>query len=183
MNDRVTERSGKIIALLQEKVRLEPLPRRLFYLGFATVWGSGSLWLLAEWFKDPELGPGRSLLQTATMKVHGAAMLVYLIMLGTLFTHVRRGTALKANRLSGFSTIGLNGTLVLTGWMLYYLTDEALRAWSSTVHWTIGLSTLLILVAHVQLGGRWARKLAAKDHNTRAQPSAGHDENRQHEAV
>jgi hypothetical protein len=167
MNDRVTARTAKIIGLLQEKVRLEPFHRRLFYLVFALLWISGALWLVVEWLKDPELGPARTPLQTFSMKIHGAAMLVYLAMLGTLLTHVRRGTALRANRFSGFSKIALNGILALTGWMLYYLTDDALREWSSMIHWTVGLSSLFLLIAHVQLGGRWARKLAGKDHDNR----------------
>jgi hypothetical protein len=164
MTDTVTERSAKIIALLQEKVRLEPFHRRLFYVVFGILWGSGALWLLIEWFKDPELGAARTLLQTFSMKVHGAMMLVYLAMLGTLITHIRRATALKANRLSGFSVIAINGILALTGWMLYYLTDDTWREWSSTVHWGIGLAALPLLCGHIMLGrGSATRRLDEND--------------------
>ncbi|HVO96139.1 MAG TPA: hypothetical protein VMT22_25005 [Terriglobales bacterium] len=160
MNEKVTDRTTKIIALLQEKVRLEPFHRRIFYSVFGILWGSGALWLLIEWFKDPELGAVRTLLQTFSMKVHGATMLVYLALLGSLLTHIRRGTALKANRLSGFSTIALNGILALSGWMLYYASEDAFRQWSSTVHWTIGLASLPLLCGHVLLGRSWtARRL------------------------
>lgn len=55
MNDRVTPRTAKIIALLQEKVRLEPFHRRLFYLVFALLWISGALWLVVECLKDLRL--------------------------------------------------------------------------------------------------------------------------------
>jgi hypothetical protein len=158
MSDKVTDRTAKIIALLQEKVRLEPFHRRLFYLLFGILWGSGALWLLIEWFKDPELGTARALLQTFSMKVHGATMLVYLAMLGTLITHIRRATALRANRLSGFSVIALNVILVLSGWLLYYASEDALRHWSSTIHWAIGLGTLPLLCGHVVLGRGWATR-------------------------
>ena len=158
MRDKFTDRTAKIIDLLQEKVRLEPFHRRLFYIVFGVLWGSGTLWLLIEWFKDPELGTARTLLQTFSMKVHGATMLVYLAMLGTLITHIRRGTALKTNRLSGFSVIALNGILVLSGWLLYYVSNDALRQWSSTIHWAIGLGTLPLLCGHVFLGRGWATR-------------------------
>jgi hypothetical protein len=159
MSDSVTHRTAKVIALLQEKVRLEPLHRRLFYLVLGILWASGALWLLADWFKEPELGSVRTPLQTLTMKVHGAIMLVYLAMLGTLLTHIRLGTALRANRLSGFSIVALNGILALTGWILYYSAGDALREWSSPIHWAIGLSTPLLLVAHIKLGRGWATGL------------------------
>ena len=160
MNEKVADRTTKIIALLQEKVRLEPFHRRVFYTVFGILWGSGALWLLIEWFKDPELGAARTLLQTFSMKIHGATMLLYLALLGSLFTHVRRGTALKANRLSGFSIITLNTVLALSGWLLYYVSDDGLRAWSSTLHWIVGVSVLPLLCGHVVLGRGWARDLS-----------------------
>jgi hypothetical protein len=154
MTDTVSDRSTKIIALLQERVRLEPLHRRLFYIVFGILWGSGALWVLIEWFKDPELGAARTLLQTLSMKIHGAAVLLFLTMLGSLLAHMRRGWILKANRLSGCWIIGVNFILALTGWLLYYLTNESAREWSSTIHWSIGLAALPLLSGHIYLGRR-----------------------------
>jgi hypothetical protein len=167
MSEKVTDRTTKIIALLQEKVRLEPFHRRIFYSVFAVLWGSGALWLLIEWFKDPELGTARTLLQTFSMKIHGATMLLYLALLGSLLTHSRRGTALRANRFSGFSTLALNGILALSGWLLYYASDDTYRQWSSTIHWAIGLTSLPLLCGHVFLGRRWNRKLDDNENNLR----------------
>ncbi len=166
MNDRVTDRTAKIIALLQERVRLAPFHRRLFYIVFGILWGSGALWVLIEWFKDPELGTARTLLQTLSMKIHGAIMLVFLAMLGTLLAHVRRGWILKANRLSGCFNIGINALLALTGWLLYYITDDTARAWTSLIHWSIGLSALPLLYGHIWLGRAWASKFQDKNEAT-----------------
>jgi len=154
-----TTRASKIIALLEEKVRLNPGHRRCLYLAFGILWMSGALWLVAEWFKEPDLGPTRTPLQSLSMKIHGAAMLFYLALLGTLWTHVRRGFALRANRLSGSFIIAVNVILVLSGWILYYLADDRLREWGSTFHWTTGLAALPLLCAHVFLGRGWAAKL------------------------
>lgn len=183
MNDRRTDRTPKIIALLQEKVRLGPFHRRLFYSVFGILWGSGALWLLVEWFKEPELGPARTLLQTFSMKVHGAAMLIFLAMLGTLLAHVRRGWVLKANRLSGCFNIGINGLLALTGWLLYYATEDTAREWTSLIHWSIGLAALPLLCGHILVGRGWAAK--RPDENTEAGdprdgPKALHNRGNEH---
>jgi hypothetical protein len=150
-------RESKLVALLQEKIRLEPNHRQLFYLVFAVLWLSGALWLIAEWLKQADLGPVRTPLQTLSMKIHGAAMLGYLAMLGTLWTHVRRGYALRTNRLSGTLLIAVNVALLLSGWMLYYVSEDVLREWSTLIHWSIGLVTVLLLSGHIWLG-RWSSR-------------------------
>ena len=185
MTDTLAHRTAKVVALLQEKVRLGPVHRKLFYIVFGAVWGSGFLWLLVEWFKEPELGGARTLLQAFSMKVHGGAMLLYLIMLGSLMTHIRRGTALKANRFSGFLVIGLNGILALSGWVLYYGSEDVLRQWSSLIHWTIGLSALPFLGAHILRGRGWtARDLKGGGQtlqpSVKATPPTRTDKYRQH---
>ena len=156
-------RASKIIALLQEKVRLNPAHRRFLYLTFGMLWLSGALWLVAEWFKEPDLGPTRTPLQSQSMKIHGAAMLVYVSMLGTLWTHVRRGFALQANRVSGTVVIAVNAVLIVSGWILYYLVDDTVRKWGRLVHWTIGLAVLPLLIGHILSGrGRDQRALRRK---------------------
>ncbi len=144
--------AGKIVALLQEKIRLEASHRRIFYLTFGILWLSGSLWVIAEWLKETDLGPVRTPLQTQSMKIHGAVMLLYTAILGTLWTHIRRGFALRANRLSGTWMIGGNAALIVSGWILYYIGDDRLRQWASLTHWTIGLAMLPLLLGHLQLG-------------------------------
>jgi hypothetical protein len=161
MNDK-SDRTSKIVALLRERVRLEPFHRRLLYIAFGILWGSGALWVLIEWFKDPELGAARTVLQTFIMKIHGAAMLVFLAMLGTLFTHVRRGWILRANRLSGCFNIAISALLALTGWLLYYVADDWAREWSSLIHWSIGLGALPLLSAHIWLGRAAANRFKDK---------------------
>jgi hypothetical protein len=167
----VNQRASKIIALLHEKVRLEVWHRRAFYLVFGVVWLSGGLWIVDEWLKKPELGPIRTPLQTVSMKIHGAAILIYFAMLGTLLTHIRRGFALRANRFSGSFVIGVNVVLALSGWLLYYITDDSIRKWSSVIHWTIGLSILPLLCTHVLLGHTWSTKLSASNEEGARAPS------------
>jgi hypothetical protein len=153
-----SERTSKIVALLRERVRLEPFHRRLLYISFGILWGSGVCWSLIQWFKEPELRATRTVLQVFAMKIHGAAMLVFLAMLGTLFTHVRRGWTLRANRLSGCINIAINVLLTATGWLLYYVADDKSRDWASLAHWSTGLFALPLLYVHIYAGRAWARK-------------------------
>jgi hypothetical protein len=165
-----SDRTSKIIGLLRERVRLEPLQRRLFYFSFAILWGSGAFWVLVQWFKDPELRMARTVLQTLAMKIHGAAMLIFLAVLGTLFTHVRRGWILKANRLSGCFNIGINVLLALTGWLLYYSADDLARDTSSLIHWSIGLAALPLLSAHIWLGRATSDRKTNRDEQPTKSP-------------
>ena len=144
--------ANKLVELLREKVQLEPWHRRGFYFGFVITWLSGAYWLIAEWLKDPDLGPVRTPLQALCMKLHGAAALLFLLLLGTMMTHVRRGWTVKANRWSGGSMIAVNGTLILTAWLLYYLTSDTWRELSGVVHWVVGLSVLPLIGFHVRCG-------------------------------
>ena len=164
-----SDRTTKIVALLRERVRLEPFHRRLLYTSFATVWSSGAAWALIQLLKDPELRMTRTMLQTFVMKIHGAAMLIFLAILGTLFTHVRRGWVLRANRLSGCVNIAVSVLLTVTGWLLYYLGEDQFREWASLAHWSIGLGALPLLYAHVLVGHRSAKTLSHNYAATRHQ--------------
>ena len=39
--------------------------------------------------------------------------------------------------------------LTVTGYGLYYVAGESVRAWISIVHWAVGLAVPLLLAAHV----------------------------------
>jgi hypothetical protein len=36
--------------------------------------------------------------------------------------------------------------------MLYYVTEDVLREWSSLIHWSIGMATVVLLSGHILLG-------------------------------
>lgn len=144
--------ADKLVKLVHDKVRLDPWHRRVFYFSFAATWVTGALWLIDQGFKDPDLGPVRTTWQTVAMRAHGAAALFFLLLLGTLLTHVRRGWAMKTNRRSGGCMIAVSAALILTAWMLYYLTADSWREWSSAVHWAVGLLALALIAIHVRTG-------------------------------
>jgi uncharacterized membrane protein YfcA len=82
--------------------------------------------------------------------VHGGiAMLASVVFGATLGAHAYLYRRAVDNRLFGYLLIAAFAILLLTGFGLYYLSNDTLRAYSSALHWTSGLALAPILVAHV----------------------------------
>ncbi|MDB6171107.1 MAG: hypothetical protein JWL59_418 [Chthoniobacteraceae bacterium] len=86
------------------------------------------------------------------LKVHGAAAMAALLVLGALSLHVKRGWKAQRNRLSGLFLLAVNAFLIATGYGLYYAGGEQFRLWLSRWHAWIGLALLLVLPAHILAG-------------------------------
>jgi mannose/fructose/N-acetylgalactosamine-specific phosphotransferase system component IID len=66
------------------------------------------------------------------LKVHGAAAMLALLMLGTLVPlHIKRAWHARKNRLSGACMIGWFGIVTITGYGLYYSGGDKIREWTS----------------------------------------------------
>ncbi|HEY4639242.1 MAG TPA: hypothetical protein VIG87_04920 [Candidatus Udaeobacter sp.] len=90
-----------------------------------------------------------------TMKIHGAAAMAILVLLGMLLSgHVRFAWRARRNRANGSLFLGAFGILTITGYGLYYAGGETLRAWTSWIHLGVGLALPLFLILHICLGRR-----------------------------
>ena len=148
-----------------ERTRLKRPARWSLYGTVIVLIGSGLGWLAAHYGADiggASFDDLRRLdTETSMLKVHGAAAFAALIALGAMFPyHVRRGWALSRNRASGTTVIATLGALIVTGYALYYLVNEANRASISFAHWSIGLAFAPLFVAHVVIGRRLSERLA-----------------------
>jgi hypothetical protein len=93
--------------------------------------------------------------KTLAMKVHGAAAMAILVLVGMLLTgHVRSAWRARRNRGNGSLFLSAFGILTVTGYGLYYAGGENLRAWSSWIHLAVGLALPLLLILHIWLGKR-----------------------------
>lgn len=137
-----------------EALRLSPRHRRWFHGVFAGLFLSGAAWLALRWWVsrgDPDAAPHPA--QPWLMKVHGAAAMLALIVLGTLIPlHLRRGWRAGRNRFTGAGMVAVSGVLVVTGYGLYYAGGEQLRAYTSYVHSAIGLALPLVVIWHIRRG-------------------------------
>ena len=97
------------------------------------------------------------------MKVHGFAALGFVLLLGTLLpVHVRHSWHARRNRANGAFFLSSVSILTLTGYALYYLGNEKLRALCSNVHFWLGAFIPLLLILHIW-SGRRATEVSAPD--------------------
>ena len=136
--------------------------RLTIYIVGIAVWLSGAAWLYLQYLAPPiqsAFGAQTHPSQPLWLKIHGAAAMASLLVLGSLLAaHVPGGWRRKLSRPSGGTLIGLSAVLVLTAWGLYYAGDEQLRSWLSVAHWALGLPLPLLLVFHVTRKKRRAKK-------------------------
>ena len=135
--------------------------KALVYLSFALLLLTGAWWMVAQGRLADE---GWETLPRLLMKIHGAAAMLALLILGALTAHIRRGWKANANRLSGALLVAVNVFLIVTGYGLYYAGGEALREWLSRWHAWIGLVSGVLLPAHIVAGRLILRALHRRRH-------------------
>jgi hypothetical protein len=143
------------------RFRLERWHRFSLYGISGLLVASGILWLLARYFlrSAGEFGETVHPLEPWAMKLHGAAAMATLFFVGSLLNnHIRRAHHARRNRYSGWSMATLLAWLTLSGYALYYLASEASRPLWSAGHWIPGLLLPLLLVLHIFMGRRAARR-------------------------
>ena len=138
----------------QDLIRLKAFHRRLLYGVLALLFLTGAAWAYWNYLvaspADFEMSA-----KTLAMKVHGAAAMAILVLVGMLLTgHVRFAWRARRNRGNGSLFLGAFAILTITGYGLYYAGAERLRAWTSWIHLAIGLALPLLLILHIWLGKR-----------------------------
>ena len=123
------------------------------------LWLSGAAWLLLHYFGQAqgEFGPETSPVEPWLMKAHGLFLIPALLGIGGMFVvHIPKGWNFPHQRVVGVGLCIVLCILVASGYLLYYLGDENGRAWTSIVHWSIGLGLPALFLWHYLngLGGR-----------------------------
>ena len=116
----------------------------------ALVWLSGAAWLVVRYGlrASSEFGELPHPLEPWWMRLHGAAAMAAL-WLGGLLWAVHVLPAWRANRRISGIVLGV-ALLVLaaSGYLLYYVGDEAARHAIAIAHWVLGLVLPLPLLVH-----------------------------------
>lgn len=140
-----------------DDLRIRPRLRGWIHGTIGVLFITGAVWwALQRWGNvETEFGSTAHPAAPWVMRVHGAAAMLMLLVLGWLVpVHVLRGWRARRNRRSGAGLVAVLGTLTITGWLLYYAGGEKLRAAASALHVWLGLTLPLIIVAHIWLGRR-----------------------------
>jgi hypothetical protein len=137
-------------------MRLALSLRLWLYASAALLWASGAAWLFARYFPRARSLP--SDLAATSMKVHGGAAMLLLILAGmTVALHVPAAWRERRNRISGIVMASAASALALTGYLLYYAGSESARALASLGHWLPGLALPVVGLWHA-LAARRARR-------------------------
>jgi hypothetical protein len=136
------------------------------------LWASGAAWLVLHYFlrAKGEFGPEINPAEPWALKAHGAFAFATLWLLGLLWgVHVLNGWHADRRRWSGGILLGVMLVLGLTGYLLYYAGDDALRSVISLAHWIIGLGAPAIFLLHRFVRERLAaRKAQVAEERARA---------------
>jgi hypothetical protein len=139
----------------REGVRLSRRHQAWLHAAAGLLFATGAAWLVLHHFLQVpgEFGDEPTPFEPWCLKLHGAAAMAFLVLLGTLVRgHVPGGWRSGRNRLSGVGLVSANLVLVATGWALYYIGSEAARPILSVVHWGLGAGLPLALLWHARRG-------------------------------
>ena len=137
-----------------DSIRLNRLQRYFLYAVVVLLFLSGAVW--AYWnYLVPSPGDFEASSKAWAMRIHGAAAMAILILIGMLLTaHVRFAWRARRNRANGSVFLSAFAVLAITGYGLYYAGGERLRAWTSWIHLCAGLALPILLLIHIFLGRR-----------------------------
>lgn len=135
--------------------------RRWVYVAGTACLSSGVLWLIYHYFiqHEGEFGLESHPLEHIWLTLHAGAGILMTWVFGLIWlAHVRRGWQKGRNRVSGVTMASILIVLALSGWGLYYLSDENWRTTASFLHWGLGIFSGLWLPFHIWRGRRSANK-------------------------
>ncbi|MHA6206196.1 hypothetical protein ACXU4B_17350 [Dyella soli] len=138
-------------------LRLSRHRRYLVYGIGWTLWLSGALWLVFHYalLRKGEFGDEPHPLEAWWLRLHAAMAFAALWSFGLVWgVHIVAGWRTRRQRLSGGLSAGLLAWLSLTGYLLYYLTDDHWRGISAVAHWAMGLALPALLALHIVQGRR-----------------------------
>ena len=149
----MTQGSHRRIEALGRAADRRPSP--VGVLDGAALFASGALWLVFHYFLQTEgqFGPAPHPLEQWWLRLHGAAAMLALLVVGSLLPiHLRRGWHQRRNLPLGIVLSSAVLLLTLSGYALYYVGAEEARPWISVLHWGIGMPAPVALVWHIARG-------------------------------
>lgn len=141
----------RVGALPRNAIRLSRTHRALVYAIGAGVWSSGVLWLVFHYFlsRQTPFGPEPHPLEFWSRAAHGFFAFASLWTFGLLWgIHIVGGWSSGRQRPSGGAMFALILWLTGSGYLLYYLSSDALISAVSLAHWSVGLALPLPFIWH-----------------------------------
>jgi len=146
----------------EEPRRLMPATLRFtIYFGFGSVWFSGCVWLVLRYFFETpaDFGVMRHPWEPTLLWIHGALSIAIAYLLGWVMArHSSEAWRQHKRRVSGGLLTFIVMVLSVSGFMLFFVSDEAWQTHAAHVHEVVGLLVTLFAIEHWRvLNGRGAR--------------------------
>jgi uncharacterized membrane protein len=145
----------------RNSIRLKRAHRYAVYIVLALLFLSGAIWACFNHFAEPNEFASAS--KSTSMKIHGAAAMAMLLLIGMLLNgHAKFAWRARRNRANGSIFLSALAVLAITGYGLYYTGGEQLRACTSWIHLAVGLVLPVLLILHVWLGKKTRQAVQQK---------------------
>ena len=130
------------------------------------TWGSGVLWLVVHYFlaRQGEFGAEPHPLEHWSLALHGAGAFATLLLGGWLWkAHVAPWWDSPNRRRSGIVLIVLGAVLIVSGYLLYYASGDALRDLIGKLHWIVGVLLALPVLVHALRSSRYRNSVPRRE--------------------
>ncbi len=134
------------------KAKFSNFYRRTLYALFTLSWLSGgAFFALSRWFiVEGEFGPEKHPWQFPVLMAHGASAFMVIFFFGFIMaSHVPVTWKLKKIRTLGILLGSAVSFQIISAYLLYYLSNEAVREVMANLHAAVGFSLPIILTIHI----------------------------------
>lgn len=134
------------------RISSKQLIRLIILVILILTWVSGIWWFILEhWFvREGDFGIEKHPHQFFVLKLHAAVAFLIVIFFGYFLSdHVRYSWRRDPKRKLGIILLFINISLILTAYMLYYVSNDNLRINTSYIHTGIGIIYPIILATHI----------------------------------
>ncbi len=131
--------------------RMPSRQRAAIYLVLGGLWLSGCLWLVLDQFfaRPGQFGPMPHPWQPAILLVHGIVAIFGMYLLGWVTArHVLKWWPGRLRRLSGATLATFLALLVVTGFALFFVSDDRWQRAAATFHDVLGLAVTGFGIQH-----------------------------------
>jgi hypothetical protein len=153
------------------RVTIPRLVRQLFYVTLSVSWLSGvAFFVFNQWVTvEGDFGPAKHPLQFWWLSIHGLAAFMVMMLFGAIaINHVASAWKIKRQRGRGLTLLVALLLQIASAYLLYYLSDEGLRALVVYWHLAMGLLLPILLFRHIVLAVRLRREQQLESEQRRA---------------
>jgi hypothetical protein len=134
-----------------QRILMSGLQRWIIYSLTTALWLSGCLWLyLDQWARHRDaFGGERSPWQSTMLTTHSVLAIAAMYLLGWVTArHIAYWWSLDRRRGSGSLLSGVFGLLTISGFALFFLSDDRWQRYTAIAHDVLGVAVAILLIQH-----------------------------------